>query len=113
MNIAAAVGRLVVDAGDRQASQMAAKKRSDAAMTNEGDGPAWVVIGENAVAKTFAGRARSAHVGLIDGAIGAIIAPEGKLLLVLEVAIRDGKIVEISSIADRDTLAEMDLTVLQ
>lgn len=71
------------------------------------------IRGADAVAKTFAGRARSAHVGLIDGAIGAIIAPNGNLLLVLEVTIRNGKIVEISSVADKDTLAEMELTVLQ
>lgn len=69
--------------------------------------------GADAVAQAFAGRARSAQVGLIDGAIGVIIAPEGNLRLVLEVTIRDGRIVEISSVADKDTLAEMELTVLQ
>jgi hypothetical protein len=52
-------------------------------------------------------------VGLIDDAVGVIVAPEGHLLLVLEVVIRDGKIVEISSVADKDTLAGMDMTVLQ
>jgi RNA polymerase sigma factor (sigma-70 family) len=69
--------------------------------------------GADAVAQAFAGRARSAQIGLIDGAIGVIIAPEGNLRLVLEVAIRDGRIVEISSVADKDKLAEMELTVLQ
>jgi len=69
--------------------------------------------GADAVAQAFAGRARNAQVGLIDGAVGVIIAPEGNLRLVLEVTIRDGRIVEISSVADKDTLAEMELTVLQ
>jgi RNA polymerase sigma-70 factor (ECF subfamily) len=69
--------------------------------------------GADAVAQAFAGRARNAQVGLIDGAVGVIIAPEGKLRLVLEVTIRDGRIVEISSVADGDTLAKMELTVLQ
>jgi RNA polymerase sigma-70 factor (ECF subfamily) len=69
--------------------------------------------GADAVAQAFAGRARNAQVGLIDGAVGVIIAPDGNLRLVLEVTIRDGRIVEISSVANKDTLAEMDLTVLQ
>jgi RNA polymerase sigma factor (sigma-70 family) len=71
------------------------------------------IRGADAVAHAFAGRARNAQVGLIDGAVGVIIAPEGKLRLVLQVVIRDGRIAEISSVADRDTLAEMEMTVLQ
>jgi RNA polymerase sigma factor (sigma-70 family) len=71
------------------------------------------IRGAESVASHFAGRARSAQVGLIDDAVGVIVAPEGHLLLVLEVVIRDGKIVEISSVADKDTLAGMDMTVLQ
>lgn len=69
--------------------------------------------GADAVAAAFNGRARNAQVGLIDGAVGVIIAPEGKLRLVLEVLIRDGKIVEIASVADQATLGEMELEVLQ
>ncbi|UVC08944.1 sigma-70 family RNA polymerase sigma factor [Rhizobium sp. TH2] len=69
--------------------------------------------GADAVAHAFAGRARNAQVGLVGGAIGVIIAPEGQLRLVLEVVIRDGKIVEISSVADKDTLANMEMTVLE
>jgi RNA polymerase sigma-70 factor, ECF subfamily len=69
--------------------------------------------GADAVAKAFAGRARNAQVGLIDDAVGVIIAPDGDLRLVLEVIIRDGRIVEISSIADQETLAGMELVVLQ
>lgn len=71
------------------------------------------IRGADAVAQAFKGRARNAQVGLIDGAVGVIIAPEGNLRLVLEVVIRDGRIVEIASVADQDTLAEMELTVLQ
>lgn len=86
--------------------------RADAAAMRLGAIPP-ATRGADAVARAFAGRARNAQVGLIDGAVGVIIAPEGNLRLVLEVTIRDGRIVEISSIADRDTLAEMELTVLQ
>lgn len=71
------------------------------------------IRGADAVAQAFSGRARNARVGLIDGAIGVIIAPEGRLRLVLQVVIRDGRIAEISSVADKDTLAGMEMTVLQ
>ena len=71
------------------------------------------ISGADAVAQALAGRARNARVGLIDGAIGVIIAPEGKLRLVLQVVVRDGRIAEIASVADRDTLAEMEMTVLE
>lgn len=86
--------------------------RADAAAMRLGAVPP-AISGANDVAKAFAGRARNAQVGLIDHAIGVIIAPDGELRLVLEVIVRDGRIVEISSIADRETLAGMELTVLQ
>ena len=71
------------------------------------------IRGADAVAQAFSGRARNAQVGLIDGAVGVIIAPDGNLRLILEVVIRNGRIVEIASVADRDTLAEMELEVLE
>lgn len=71
------------------------------------------IRGADAVAAAFSGRARHAQVGLIDGAVGVIIAPDGDLRLVLEVVVRDGRIVEISSVADKDTLAGMEMMVLQ
>lgn len=86
--------------------------RADAAAMRMGAIPP-TIRGADAVAQAFAGRAKNAQVGLIDGAVGVIIAPEGNLRLVLEVTIRDGRIVEISSVADKDTLSEMELTVLQ
>ena len=69
--------------------------------------------GADAVARAFAGRARNARIGLIDDAIGIIIARDGELRLVLEVIIRDGRIAEITSIADKATLAAMDLVEVQ
>lgn len=86
--------------------------RADAAAIRLGAIPP-TTRGADAVAQAFAGRARNAQVGLIDDAVGVIIAPDGELRLVLEVIVRDGKIVEITSIADRETLAGMELTVLQ
>jgi len=86
--------------------------RADAAAMRLGAVPP-AISGASDVAQAFAGRARNAQVGLIDHGIGVIIAPDGELRLVLEVIVRDGKIVEISSIADRETLGGMELTVLQ
>lgn len=86
--------------------------RADTAAMRLGAVPS-TTRGADAVAQAFAGRARNAQVGLIDEAVGVIIAPDGQLRLVLEVIIRDGLIVEITSIADRDTLAGMELVVLQ
>ena len=65
--------------------------------------------GADAVSRAFAGRARNAHVGLIDGAVGVVVVPNDKLLLVIEMEIRDGKIVGIRSIADPGTMEKMDL----
>lgn len=86
--------------------------RADAAAMNLG-AISPDIRGADAVAQAFAGRARNAQVGLIDGAVGVIIAPEAQLRLVLQVVIRDGRIAEISSVADKDTLAAMEMTVLQ
>src|SRR5688572_19433221 len=48
--------------------------------------------GAQAVAKTYMGRAQTARSALMDGVVGAVVAPRGRLLLVLDFAIADGKI---------------------
>lgn len=68
--------------------------------------------GADAVARTFKGRARNAQVALVDGMPGVVVAPQGKLLLVLRAKVVDGRIVEIEAIADELRLAELDLAVL-
>jgi len=84
--------------------------RSDAAAVRLG-GPS-ELHGADQVARMFAGRATAARVALIDGAIGAIVAPNGKLLLVLTAMVEDGRITEISAIADRAILQGYELTAL-
>jgi RNA polymerase sigma-70 factor (ECF subfamily) len=84
--------------------------RSDAAAVRLG-GPS-ELHGADQVARMFAGRATAARVALIDGAIGAIVAPNGKLLLVLTATVEDGRITEISAIADRAILQGYELTAL-
>jgi RNA polymerase sigma-70 factor, ECF subfamily len=56
--------------------------------------------------------ARAARAALVDGAVGVVVAPRGRLLMVLRFRVRDGKIVEIDAIADPARLRQLDLTVL-
>ena len=58
------------------------------------------------------GGARAARPALVDGAAGVVVAPRGRLLMVLRFRVRDGKIVEIDAIADPARLRQLDLTVL-
>ncbi len=58
------------------------------------------------------GRARAAPAALVNGAVGVVVAPRGRLLLVLGFAISGGKIVEIDVIADPERLRRLDLAVL-
>jgi len=68
--------------------------------------------GAEAVAKSFQGRAQAARSGLIDGAVGAIVAPNGRLMLVLRVSIANGRIAGIDAVADPDRLGTLKLGVL-
>jgi hypothetical protein len=71
------------------------------------------VHGAPAVARRAAkGRARAARLVLVNGAVGVIVAPRGRLLIVLSFTIRGGKIVEIDAIADPTRLRQLDLAVL-
>ncbi len=69
--------------------------------------------GANTVASAFMGRAQAASSALVDGAVGAVVAPRGRLLLVLGITIANGKIVEIDAVADPDRLSQFDLSVLE
>jgi RNA polymerase sigma-70 factor (ECF subfamily) len=84
--------------------------RSDAAAIRMG-GPQ-EVRGAEAVARLFAGRAQAARAALVDGALGAIVAPKGKLLLALRTTIADDRIVAIEAVADRAVLQGLELTAL-
>jgi RNA polymerase sigma-70 factor (ECF subfamily) len=68
--------------------------------------------GAQAVAKTYMGRAQTARSALLDGVVGAVVAPRGRLLLVLDFAIADGKIVGIDAVADPERLRAIDLSAL-
>jgi RNA polymerase sigma-70 factor (ECF subfamily) len=68
--------------------------------------------GADTVAKAFMGRARNARSALVDGVVGVVVAPRGRLLLVLNVMFANGKIVEIDTVADPERLAEFELAIL-
>ncbi len=84
--------------------------RSDPAAVRMGGPPE--TRGAEAVARLFAGRAQAARAALVDGAVGAIVAPKGKLLLVLRTTVEDGRITAIQAIADRAVLQGLELTAL-
>jgi len=56
--------------------------------------------------------ARAAQSALVDGEVGVVVAPRGRLLMVLKFTVADGKIVEMEAIADRVRLRQLDLAVL-
>ena len=58
------------------------------------------------------GRARAAQAALVNGAVGVVVAPRGRLMMVLDFTIRDGKIIAIDAIADPAHLRQLDLAVL-
>src|SRR5918993_3362659 len=58
------------------------------------------------------GRARAAQPALVNGAVGVVVAPRGRLLMVLDFTIRYGKIVAIDAIADPERVRQLDLAVL-
>ena len=68
--------------------------------------------GAQAVAEGFKGKARLARPGLVDGTLGVIVAPQGRLLLVLNLVIDEGRITAIDVVADPDRLKQLDLSDL-
>ncbi len=73
------------------------------------------VHGAPAVAEqalTFARRARFAQPTLVNGAVGVVVAPRGRLFAVMIFKVTREKIVEIDVIADSTRLRQLDLAVL-
>jgi RNA polymerase sigma factor (sigma-70 family) len=68
--------------------------------------------GAQAIARQFAGRAQATQAVLVNGSIGVVVAPRGRLLLVLDLTITHDKISEINVIADPARLHQLRLSVL-
>ena len=78
-------------------------------------GSATTIRGAKAVAanaRAFSANARFAEPALIDGAVGIVVAPEGRLTLVLSFSVVAGKIAEVDIAADPERLRELELAVL-
>jgi RNA polymerase sigma-70 factor (ECF subfamily) len=86
--------------------------RADAAAMPSGK--ALAVSGAEAVAKQFRrpGSARGAQPALIDGGVGIVVAPRGRLMLVVAPTITDGKIVAIDAVAYPERLSQLEMSVL-
>lgn len=63
-------------------------------------------------ALAFSRSARFAQPALVNGAVGVVFAPHGKLMRALSFTITDGKIVQIDVVAEPARLRQLDLAVL-
>jgi RNA polymerase sigma factor (sigma-70 family) len=73
--------------------------------------------GAEAVAKGALAGARRAGslpvaLALIDGKVGVVLAPRGRLTMAMQFEIRDARIVAIDVVADRDRLRRLDVGLL-
>jgi RNA polymerase sigma-70 factor (ECF subfamily) len=75
-----------------------------------------VVSGATSVAKRASragkGGARATQPALVDGTVGVVVAPHGRLVMVLRFTIVNDKIVEIEAIAEPERLSQLDLAIL-
>jgi hypothetical protein len=70
------------------------------------------VPARNSVVATLSRGGRFARPALVDGAVGAVLAPRGRLFRVLAFSIAGGKIVAIGVVGDPVRLGELELAVL-
>ncbi|MEV4148271.1 sigma-70 family RNA polymerase sigma factor [Amycolatopsis sp. NPDC049691] len=78
-------------------------------------GAALEVRGARAVARetqVFGKRAHFAEAALVDGAVGVVVAPRGRLLLALAVAVEGERVAAYEVVADPARLAALHVTLL-
>jgi RNA polymerase sigma-70 factor (ECF subfamily) len=61
----------------------------------------------------FARLARFNRPALVDGAVGVIVAPRGRLFRVLRFTFEDGRIAQVDVVADPERLRQVELGVLE
>jgi RNA polymerase sigma-70 factor (ECF subfamily) len=64
-------------------------------------------------AVAFSRMAQSVQLAVVNGAVGLVLAPHGKLQRVLSFTVSGGKIAEVDIIADPKRLQELDLAILE
>jgi RNA polymerase sigma-70 factor (ECF subfamily) len=70
------------------------------------------MLGADAVAHTYVGRARAAQLALIDGRAGAVWAPQGTTRSALLMTVIDGRIVAIDVVAEPSDLATLEISIV-
>jgi RNA polymerase sigma-70 factor (ECF subfamily) len=68
--------------------------------------------GAQAVAQQLLGRASVLRVALVGGAVGAVYAPGGRVLVALSFTIDEGRIVAIEIVGDQQRLRQLDPVIL-
>jgi RNA polymerase sigma-70 factor (ECF subfamily) len=88
---------------------------ADAVMHTDGPAAAPTEIrGAAALARrAIAGGARAARPALVNGDVGVVIAPRGRLMMVLRFTIVDDRIVGIDAVSDPQRLQQLELAVLE
>ncbi|MDF2722004.1 MAG: sigma-70 family polymerase sigma factor [Paenibacillus sp.] len=72
-----------------------------------------VTRGAAALARQVSGRAqKAAQLALVNGTVGILVAPQGRLLYVLQFRISGEKITEVDLISDPGRINQLDLAVL-
>lgn len=71
------------------------------------------VRGAAAVAKHSYGRAQAARAALVNGSVGVVVAPRGRLYIVMDIRVFNGRIREIEVIGDPARLRQVEVTVLK
>ena len=71
------------------------------------------MYGAQAVAQRFMGRARGAQIALLDGAIGVLVAPQGQILLILNLTIAQGKITGIEAVGEPERLRHVRIATVE
>jgi RNA polymerase sigma factor (sigma-70 family) len=56
--------------------------------------------------------ARFARPALVNGAVGVVLAPRGKLFRVLSFTLKDGKVTQIEVIGDPERLGQLEISVM-
>jgi RNA polymerase sigma-70 factor, ECF subfamily len=85
--------------------------RSDGGVARPG--ASVVIRGASAVAAgavTYARLSQFVRPALVNGAVGAVVVPQGRLFSVIGFTIRNEKIVEIDGLADPERLSRLDLS---
>ncbi|MBB5868509.1 RNA polymerase sigma-70 factor (ECF subfamily) [Allocatelliglobosispora scoriae] len=83
--------------------------RSDAAAVRLGS--AAEIHGASTLADYWNGKARDARVALLDGIVGAVWAPRGKVRVALSFTVADGRITGIHLTADPQQLTDLDIAI--